>query len=78
MRVAIRIKPSMGVKWRLPELNSVPTIFTELEEWRYPVSFVYTFTETAFQESFVSGFSQWGDVVKGDELPYVPEHQLAV
>jgi Fe(3+) dicitrate transport protein len=50
-----------------------------------PVNLVYTYTETAFQSSFISGFSQWnpevfngslGSVVKGDELPYTPEHQL--
>ena len=33
-----------------------------------------TYTETAFQRSFLSQFSQWGLVKKGDELPYVPEY----
>ena len=33
-----------------------------------------TYTETAFQNSFLSQFSQWGLVKKGDELPYVPEY----
>lgn len=50
-----------------------------------PLSLVYTYTESAFQDSFYSGFSQWnpdlfdggyGSVVKGDELPYMPENQL--
>ena len=34
----------------------------------------YTYTESAFQETFLSGFSQWGLVRKGDSLPYLPEH----
>lgn len=38
-----------------------------------PVSLSYTYTESAFQESFTSSFSQWGVVAKGDELPYLPE-----
>jgi len=38
------------------------------------LSFNYTYTESAFQESFLSGFSQWGLVNRGDELPYLPEH----
>ena len=38
------------------------------------LSFNYTYTESAFQETFLSGFSQWGLVRKGDSLPYLPEH----
>ena len=34
----------------------------------------FTFTETAFQKSFLSQFSQWELVKKGDELPYVPKY----
>jgi Fe(3+) dicitrate transport protein len=49
-----------------------------------PVSLTYTYTESAFQSSFLSGFSQWNSeyfnggvapVIEGDELPYTPEHQ---
>ena len=39
------------------------------------VSLVYTYTESAFQESFFSQFSQWGLVRKGDGLPYLPAHR---
>ncbi len=42
-----------------------------------PVSLEYTWTDRAeFQSSFESGFDPWGDVQSGDELPYIPEHQL--
>lgn len=40
-----------------------------------PLDLVYTYTETAFQSDFNSGFSQWGLVRSGDELPYLPKHQ---
>ncbi len=40
----------------------------------FPLSASYTYTQTAFQDEFTSGFSQWGDVQKGDELPYLPQH----
>ncbi len=40
----------------------------------FPISFNYTYTESAFQNRFESGFSQWGLVQAGDELPYVPEN----
>ncbi len=43
--------------------------------WLLPVQLTYTYTESSFQETFQSGFSQWGLVEKGDELPYTPEHQ---
>ena len=42
--------------------------------WSLPAGLVYTYTESAFQNSFLSGFPQWGNVVSGDELPYLPEH----
>ena len=39
-----------------------------------PVALVYTYTESAFQTGFQSGFPQWGTVNIGDELPYTPEN----
>lgn len=42
-----------------------------------PLSFQYTWTyEAEFENSFESDFEPWGDVQAGDELPYIPEHQL--
>lgn len=38
------------------------------------VQLAYTYTESAFQTRFASSFSQWGEVEKGDALPYLPEH----
>ena len=35
----------------------------------------YTYTTSAFRDSFLSGFSQWGLVQEGDELPYLPSHR---
>ena len=40
-----------------------------------PYSLVYTYTKSEFQEAFNSDFAQWGEVRKGDELPYLPTHQ---
>ncbi|OKY26971.1 ligand-gated channel protein [Thalassotalea sp. PP2-459] len=39
-----------------------------------PFDITYTLTNTEFDNSFDSDF--WGSVVKGDELPYLPEQQL--
>ena len=36
--------------------------------------FNYTYTESAWQDEFLSSFSQWGLVRRGDELPYIPKH----
>ena len=38
------------------------------------LDFTYTYTESAFQTAFLSQFSQWGLVQRGDELPYLPQH----
>ncbi|MCY4212420.1 MAG: TonB-dependent receptor [Gammaproteobacteria bacterium] len=36
---------------------------------------VYTYTDSAFQTGFLSGFPQWGLVREDDELPYLPRHR---
>ncbi|MEE4161542.1 MAG: TonB-dependent receptor [Woeseiaceae bacterium] len=42
-----------------------------------PLSIRYTWTsEAEFKEGFESDYDPWGDVVAGDELPYIPEHQF--
>jgi Fe(3+) dicitrate transport protein len=44
-----------------------------------PLSLRYTWTtEAEFNNAFDSNFGPWGDVAVGDELPYIPEHQLRV
>lgn len=48
-------------------------------EWQvdglsFPVALAYTFTQSEFKSTFFSEFAQWGNVVVGDELPYLPEH----
>jgi Fe(3+) dicitrate transport protein len=43
-----------------------------------PLSLVYTYSHGEFQTSFVSSFGPWGSVMAGDELPYLPEHQLTL
>ena len=44
---------------------------------KFPVSAVYTLTRTEFQSSFHSEDPVFGDVKKGDEIPYVPRHQVS-
>jgi Fe(3+) dicitrate transport protein len=41
-----------------------------------PLTAAYTFTRTEFLRSFTSSDPIWGSVEKGDEMPYVPRHQL--
>ena len=49
----------------------------ELGSLSIPVDFEYTWTNKAeFESSFDSSFGPWGDVQSGDELPYIPEHQI--
>lgn len=47
-----------------------------VDQWHMPLGLTYTYSESVFQDSFATGFSQWGTVTHGDELPYLPEHQL--
>lgn len=42
-----------------------------------PFDLQYTWTtEAEFENAFASNLDPWGDVEVGDELPYIPEHQL--
>jgi len=45
---------------------------------RFPVRVSYTFQRSVFQSPFTSSNPQWGDVMQGDRLPYLPSHQLNV
>jgi Fe(3+) dicitrate transport protein len=41
-----------------------------------PVDLTYTYTQSEFLNDFDSKLDTWGNVVQGDELPYVPNNQL--
>ena len=43
--------------------------------WRVPARLAWTWTPTAeFDNSFDSDYGPWGEVMAGDEMPYLPEH----
>lgn len=41
-----------------------------------PFSMNYTFTNAIFKTDFESNFGPWGSVSNGDEIPFIPRHQL--
>ncbi|MDQ2070580.1 TonB-dependent receptor family protein [Natronospira bacteriovora] len=43
-----------------------------------PLEVAYTRTSAEFKESFGSGFDEWGEVTRGDELPQIPSDQLNI
>lgn len=44
----------------------------------FPISAAYTLTRAEFESTFQSADPIYGSVEEGDELPYVPRHQLAL
>ena len=44
--------------------------------FRLPLSVVYTFTDSRFQNSFLSENDSWGKVTAGDEFPYLAHNQF--
>ncbi len=44
----------------------------------WPLSLVYTYTDSEFQTDVASDFTMWGNISKGDKLPYLPEHQATL
>lgn len=61
----------LGLGYDLAALMKSPS-------YKYPVSINYTYTQAEFGSSFNSSFSEWGNVTDGDELPYIPQHQVYV
>lgn len=47
-----------------------------LGTFMFPMNAAYTFTQSEFERDFVSADPTFGAVEAGDELPYVPQHQL--
>lgn len=60
------LESSASLTWPITESLSIP------------VKVAYTYSQSEFQNSFDSSFSQWGRVSAGDELPYLPQSQLSV
>ncbi len=44
--------------------------------YKLPFHISYTYTHTRFENSFASGAEIWGTVNAGDEMPYIPAHQI--
>jgi Fe(3+) dicitrate transport protein len=58
-------------------LEMTASLLASAGEMDVPLSLQYTWTaEAEFGSAFESDFDPWGDVEIGDELPYIPEHQL--
>ncbi len=56
------------------EFSLTHNLLAEKSDLDLPISISYTFTDTNFQNAFES--DTWGTVEEGDELPYLPKHQL--
>ncbi|RZA25733.1 MAG: TonB-dependent receptor [Proteobacteria bacterium] len=51
-----------------------------LGSFLFPIAAEYTLTRASFQNTFVSGLSDWGigTIREGDPIPYVPQHQFGL
>jgi Fe(3+) dicitrate transport protein len=50
----------------------------ENKSLKLPVTLAYTYTKTEFKSSFGSAEDIWGEVITGDELPYISKHQFNI
>ena len=64
-----------GLEWSVQtDLTRDPS-----STYRFPVALSYTFTNAEFRNTFESDLEGWGDeVLVGDSLPYLSEHQLSL
>ncbi len=47
-------------------------------DFKAPVSLSYTYTEAYFLSSFTSPSIVWRNVEHGDQIPYIPRHQVSI
>jgi len=60
------------------EVSGTWDIASDAASVRLPMSLGYTWTRGEFRSSFESDYEPWGEVEAGDQIPYLPEHQLHV
>lgn len=51
---------------------------TNKSDYSLPFTLGYTYTNTEFKNSFGSDADLWGEVIAGDELPYISKHQFNI
>ncbi len=60
--------------WGIEVFNKT-TVFPQ-KKIKLPLMFSYTYTEAFFKETFYSPTKMWSRVSVGDNMPYIPRHQL--
>ena len=51
-------------------------LYNNSNQFKLPVTLSYTYTDTKLESTFASPI--WGNVVPGDEIPYIPKNQLSL
>ena len=46
--------------------------------YKLPITLSYTYTDTELKSNFNSGVEAWGNISRGDEIPYIARHQWAL
>lgn len=65
---------SQGIEW----FSSFDVAKKLNKKFALPITVSYTYSDARFLSDFVSTFEDWGTVRKGDQLPYLAQHQLNV
>ncbi len=51
-------------------------LYNNTNQFRLPITLSYTYTDTELESTFSSPI--WGNVVPGDEIPYIPKNQISI
>ncbi len=60
------------------ELEATIELVRNLKNLSLPITFAYTYTDARFDNTFESEFDGWGDVTKGDQVPYLARNQFFI
>ncbi len=70
-----RFNAGEAVAWGIEYFLKTSVEFSE--KFQVPLMLSYTYTEAYFGNSFESSTKMWKNARKGDNLPYIPRHQIS-
>ncbi len=67
-----------GRVWTWGVENQLSGFLIKNRRIQIPIKLLHTYTDSSFRQGFVSANPIWGNVAKGDRLPYIPKNNVVI